>query len=51
MVLIVARDAVAEVMASVRAAGESVYEIGSLKARADGEAQVIIEHLTEAFAK
>ena len=49
MVLIVAREAADEIMASVRANGEDVYVIGELKARAADAPRVVLEHLEAAF--
>jgi phosphoribosylamine--glycine ligase/phosphoribosylformylglycinamidine cyclo-ligase len=49
MVLIVAHDAVDEIMASVRAQGEQIYRIGELKARSADQPQVVISGLEEAF--
>jgi len=50
MLLIVAADAADAVKASVEAAGERVYRVGELRARAPGEPQVVITNLAEAFA-
>lgn len=49
MVLIVAHDAVDEIMASVRSQGEQIYRIGELKARSADQPQVVISGLEEAF--